>query len=90
MHVTDARHNGETYCKQPLMRFLTDFLVALLVAAWLVAIATISIQNIDPVSLQFLGLRSIPLPFGILLAFSVGAGAIAAAVVPRLLFLYRR
>ncbi len=71
------------------MRFLSDAIVALSFAAWLVTIATVSIQNIDPVSLQLLGFRTAPLPFGVLLAFSVGSGAIASVVLLRS-FLPRR
>lgn len=72
------------------MKFLTDFLVACTLALWLVAIATVSIQNVDSVSLQFLGLRSVALPFGILLAASVGIGAMATTVLSRLVLPRRR
>jgi len=58
------------------MRFLADLVIALLFTAWLVFIATVAVQNYELVSLQFLTFSSIAFPFGIILAFSTGIGAI--------------
>ena len=66
------------------MRFLADLVVALLFAAWLVAIATVSVQNYELVALQFLNFSSIPFPFGVILAFSAGIGAISSTIALRL------
>lgn len=46
----------------------------------LIAIAMLSMQNATPVSLQFLGFRSIRLPVGLVLAGSVGIGMIGGAI----------
>lgn len=66
------------------MNFLRAFLIAAIVAAWLGAIAILSIQNITAVSLKFLAWTSIELPVGVLLAFSGGAGWLAGATAPLL------
>ncbi|MBD1916603.1 MULTISPECIES: lipopolysaccharide assembly protein LapA domain-containing protein [Cyanophyceae] len=54
---------------------------ALVPAVWVIAIAIIAVQNATPVSIQFLNLQSIAIPFGVLLAFCVAAGMLAAALV---------
>lgn len=64
------------------MKTIANFLTSLILAGWLTAIAILSIQNITPVSLKFLNFETIQLPMGIVLAFSVGAGAIAGAIGP--------
>jgi uncharacterized integral membrane protein len=64
------------------MRTITNLLTAIVLAAWLVAIAIISIQNITPINLKFLIYETIQIPFGIVLALSVGVGAIAGAMAP--------
>ena len=50
-------------------------------AVWVVAIAIIAVQNATPVSFRLLNLQSIAIPFGVLLAFCVAAGMLAAALV---------
>ncbi len=65
-----------------MIKLVTNLLTSLIFAVWIGAIAIVSIQNITPVSLKFLSARSIELPIGLVLAFSVGVGAIAAALVP--------
>jgi lipopolysaccharide assembly protein A len=64
------------------MRTLARFFAMSLVAALLVIVAVVSIQNIELVSLGFLLWESVPLPFGILLAFGVGAGFICGSFIP--------
>lgn len=54
---------------------------ALVPAVWVIAIAIIAVQNATPISIQFLNLQSIAIPFGVLLAFCVAAGMLAAALV---------
>lgn len=55
-------------------------LVATIAAIWIIAIAILSVQNATLVSLKFLGLQSIQLPVGLILAASVGVGAIGGAI----------
>ena len=64
------------------MRTLSNLLISLIIAAWIGAIAVFSIQNIQPISLQFLAFNSIELPLGVLLALSVGVGLVVGAVFP--------
>ncbi len=64
------------------MKALINLITALIIGAWIIAIALISIQNITPISLQFLTFIAIPLPFGIVLAFSVTFGLLLGAIIP--------
>jgi uncharacterized integral membrane protein len=57
------------------------FALALVPAVWVIATAIIAVQNATPVSIRLLNLQSIEMPFGVLLAFCVAAGMIAAALV---------
>jgi uncharacterized integral membrane protein len=63
------------------MKNLALLLIALLMAWWIGAIALIAVQNAEPVTLTFLTYQSIALPFGLVLAFSVGLGVIGSAVL---------
>ncbi|HEY9609915.1 LapA family protein [Allocoleopsis sp.] len=65
-----------------MMKTISNLLTSLILAGWIGAIAILSIQNITPVSLKFLVFQTIQIPVGIVLAFSVGIGAIAGAIVP--------
>ncbi len=56
---------------------MIPFLAVIIVASWVSAIAVVSVQNATPVTLHFLVWRSIPMPFGVALAFSVTGGAVA-------------
>ncbi|MGK7938942.1 MAG: LapA family protein [Crocosphaera sp.] len=64
-----------------------NIIISILLAFWLGAIATFSIQNITMVSLKFLLWKSIELPIGVLLSFCVGGGLIMGSLFP--LFLKR-
>ncbi len=64
------------------MKTIANLLTSLTLAGWIGAIALLSIQNITSVSLKFLTAETIQLPMGIVLAFSVGVGAIAGAIAP--------
>lgn len=63
-----------------MARFLTTPLLAL----WIVAIALLSVQNATPVSLQFLGLRSVQMPLGVALSLCAAAGVLGTALLLRL------
>lgn len=67
------------------MRTIANLLLAALITAWLVFVATLSIQNITPISLKFFTFRSVEIPFGVLLTFGVGAGLGVGALIPLLL-----
>ncbi len=62
------------------MKNLANLLTSLVVACWVVAIAILSVQNAEPVSLRFLTFQSIQLPVGLVLAFSAGLGIIGIAL----------
>lgn len=64
------------------MKTITNLVTSLILAAWIVAIAILSIQNVTLISLKFIMLESIQLPFGIVLAFSVGIGVLLGAILP--------
>lgn len=63
------------------MKTLAPFLISLVVAIWVVAIAIISVQNATPVSLKFLIFQSVQIPAGLVLAFSAGVGLIGMAIL---------
>ncbi len=55
-------------------------LLALIPALWVAVIAIVAVQNATPVSIRLLTLRSIEIPFGVLLAFGAAGGMVAAAI----------
>ncbi|MBF2000596.1 MAG: DUF1049 domain-containing protein [Synechococcales cyanobacterium C42_A2020_086] len=62
---------------------MARILIPLLASLWVSAIALVAIQNAAPVSLRFLGLQTVEVPIGLLLAFSVSLGmAMAALLLP--------
>jgi hypothetical protein len=72
-----------------MMKSLSILIIALIVAVWSVAIAILSVQNAfitdengDPqlITLQFLGLQSIQMPFGVALAFAFALGILITAL----------
>jgi len=67
------------------MKTLAVFLTTCIVAAWIAAIAILSVQNFTPVTFQFFTFQSIQIPIGIVLAFAVGLGAIGMALLQLLL-----
>ena len=69
-----------------MIKFLLVVIPAFLVAA----IAILSVQNATPVSIQFLASRSVPLPFGLWLGFGVAAGMVGAASLLTFLPVKRR
>lgn len=66
------------------MLTLAQLLTSIVLAGWVVAIAILSVQNAQAVSLKFFGFESIPLPVGLMLAFWVGAGIIGMALIQSL------
>lgn len=58
---------------------MTKFLLVVIPAVLVVAIAVLSVQNATPVSLQFLAFRSVPLPFGLWLGVGLAAGMVGTA-----------
>jgi len=58
---------------------MTKFLLVVLPAVLVVAIAVLSVQNATPVSLQFLAFRSVALPFGLWLGFGLAVGMVGTA-----------
>jgi uncharacterized integral membrane protein len=64
------------------MKTFAHFLISILMAAWIGAIAVFSIQNIEAVSLKFLTFESIQFPVGVLLSFCLGTGMVVGASAP--------
>jgi uncharacterized integral membrane protein len=60
---------------------MARFLTSLIVAIWVSLIALIAIQNATPISLQFLGVRSVEIPFGLVMAFSASLGMVGTALL---------
>lgn len=64
-----------------MIRFFLSLILAVLVCA----IALVAAQNGTRVAIQFLGVQSIQMPFGIMLAFSVAVGMVGMALLLPLL-----
>ena len=62
------------------MRTLANLITSIILAAWILAIAILSVQNATPVSLRFLNFQSIELPVGLMLAFWVGVGIVGMSL----------
>lgn len=60
---------------------MVKFLITMIAAIWICAIALIAAQNGTRVVIQFLGIQSIQIPFGLLLAACVALGMIGAALL---------
>lgn len=63
------------------MKAFPLFLISIVVALWISAIAILAMQNAVSVSLRFLVFQSIQLPLGLVLAFGTSLGVIAGAIV---------
>ncbi|HLO46986.1 MAG TPA: LapA family protein [Kamptonema sp.] len=63
------------------MKNIPNFSIAVVVAAWVSAIAIFSVQNAAPVSLNFLFFQSIEMPVGVVLALSGTLGIIGGAIL---------
>lgn len=60
---------------------MVNLLTSLILAAWVVAIAILSVQNATSITIQFLFFRSIEIPFGIVLASCVAIGMLGMALL---------
>ncbi|EKV02425.1 Protein of unknown function (DUF1049) [Leptolyngbya sp. PCC 7375] len=58
---------------------MVKFLLVVIPAFLVIAIAILSVQNATPVSLQFLAFRSVALPFGLWLGIGLAAGLVGTA-----------
>lgn len=63
------------------MKFIANLISSLIMASLIGAVAIFSIQNIQPVALQFFSFQSIQLPMGVLLAFCLGIGIILGSLI---------
>lgn len=63
------------------MNSFANLFAIVIVAIWMLAIALISVQNAQPVSLDFFGMRSIAIPFGLLLTFAAAIGMIGVTLL---------
>jgi lipopolysaccharide assembly protein A len=64
------------------VKTISNILASGIIASWIAFFAVFSIQNIGNVSLQFLSLRSIDIPIGVLLAFIFGFGTVIGSCLP--------
>ncbi|WAL62434.1 hypothetical protein [Thermocoleostomius sinensis] len=64
---------------------MIKLLLSLILALWVCTIALVAAQNGTRVAIQFLGIQSIQIPFGIMLAFSAAVGMVAMAILLPLL-----
>ncbi|MFM6182941.1 MAG: DUF1049 domain-containing protein [Dolichospermum sp.] len=64
-----------------IFKILANFLILLIIAVWIVAIALVSVQNATPVSLKFLVFRSIQIPLGLMLGLAVAMGLLSVAIL---------
>jgi uncharacterized integral membrane protein len=60
---------------------MANFLTSVIVAAWVCAIALISVQNARAITIQFLFLQSVEIPLGLVLAFCVALGMVGMAIL---------
>jgi uncharacterized integral membrane protein len=67
------------------MKTIATLCTSLIVAGWVAAIAIVAVQNADPVSFRFLGIQTIEIPFGVVMAFAVALGIVGAAIAQPLL-----
>lgn len=58
---------------------MQKLLLVVIPAIWVMAIAMISVQNATPVTIQFFGLKSVELPFGVVLSFCTAGGMVVTA-----------
>ncbi|MEM1290393.1 MAG: hypothetical protein AAGH67_02790 [Cyanobacteria bacterium P01_H01_bin.162] len=60
---------------------MQQLFLALILALWVMVIAIVSVQNATPVAIEFLGLRSVELPVGVVLSFGVAGGLVVTALL---------
>lgn len=64
-----------------MQKFIPPILASVILALWVSGMAILSVQNATPISLKFIGFRSIEMPVGIILAFTVSAGVIISSLL---------
>ncbi|MGB7087509.1 MAG: LapA family protein [Phormidesmis sp.] len=69
---------------------MVKFLVAMIPAMLVVAIAIFSVQNATLVPINFLNATTVELPVGVWLAFALGAGMLGTALLLSLLGMGRK
>jgi hypothetical protein len=79
-----------THRTQNTMKSLANLSAILLVACWMLAIAFISVQNAQPISLVAFGQQSVAIPFGLMLTFTAVIGMIGTNLLQPLLLSSRR
>jgi uncharacterized integral membrane protein len=72
------------------MKSTTSLAAILTLSVWMLICALISVQNAQPISLEFFGFKSVPIPFGLLLTFATVMGMVGTIVLQPLLFGLRR
>ncbi|MBD2460399.1 LapA family protein [Oscillatoria sp. FACHB-1407] len=60
---------------------MANFIVSIIIAFWIMAIALISVQNAAPVTLRFLTFQSVQMPLGIVVAFGAAIGTVGMALI---------
>ena len=60
---------------------IANLITSTVIAFWIVLIAIISVQNYRLVSLNFLILQSIQIPFGVIIALSASTGMIGMGII---------
>ncbi|TVQ58161.1 MAG: DUF1049 domain-containing protein [Spirulina sp. DLM2.Bin59] len=66
------------------MRAIANLLTATILGTCLLLVATVSIQNITPLTLRFLTWESVEIPFGIVLTATLALGLLLGALLPLL------
>jgi uncharacterized integral membrane protein len=72
------------------MNSLANLSAIILVAGWMLTIALISVQNAQPMTIEFFGQKSVAMPFGLMLTFATIIGMIGISLLQPLLLPNRR
>ncbi|MEM7716418.1 MAG: lipopolysaccharide assembly protein LapA domain-containing protein [Cyanobacteria bacterium P01_A01_bin.68] len=64
------------------MKTITQLLVSLVIAFWVIFVALLSVQNAQLVYLKLFTFQSINMPVGLLLTFSFATGLILMSILP--------
>jgi uncharacterized integral membrane protein len=67
------------------MNALANLSAMILVACWMLAIAFISVQNAQPISITCFGQQSVAMPFGLMLTFAAVIGMVGISLLQPLL-----
>jgi uncharacterized integral membrane protein len=72
------------------MNSLANLAAILLVGVWMLAIAIITVQNAQPLSIEFFGQKTVAMPFGLMLTGVTVIGMVGVGLLQPLLFPSRR